>query len=64
MTDKKDIVTADRETILEKHCPSMNLLYLDSNGRAFRERIFNAMEEYATLQKELIEASVKKIYKP
>ena len=32
--------------ILEKHCPSMNNLYLDDNGRAFRDRIINAMNEY------------------
>jgi hypothetical protein len=36
-----------KEDILEKYCPSMNPLYLDDNGRAFKDRIILAMEEYA-----------------
>lgn len=33
--------------ILEKHCPSMNDLFLDDQGRNFRDRVIAAMEEYA-----------------
>lgn len=36
----------DKELILEKHCPSMSVLYLDDNGRAFRKRILAAMEDF------------------
>jgi pantothenate synthetase len=39
-----------KEEILEKHCPSMNNLYLDNQGRNFRDRIIKAMEEYASQQ--------------
>lgn len=39
-------MTPNKELILEKHCPSMSLLYLDDNGRAFRKRILAAMEDY------------------
>jgi len=38
----------DAKIILEKHCPSMSSLYLDEQGRKFRDRIVNAMEEYAS----------------
>jgi len=45
---EKDIMKKQtREEILEKHCPSMSPLYLDNVGRAFRDRVFAAMEEYA-----------------
>ena len=36
----------DKELILEKHCPSMSILYLDDMGRAFRKRILAAMEDH------------------
>lgn len=36
--------------ILERHCPSMNNLYLDDNGRQFRDRAVAAMEEYSAQQ--------------
>lgn len=36
-----------KEQILEKHCPSMNNLFLDKSGREFRDRILLAMQEYA-----------------
>lgn len=38
---------------LEKHCPSMNNLYLDKQGKAFRDRVILAMEEYASQFKTL-----------
>lgn len=44
--EQRNKLPADKELILEKHCPSMSLLYLDDNGRAFRERILAAMEDY------------------
>lgn len=34
------------QEILENHCPSMNNLYLDKQGRAFRDRVIEAMKEY------------------
>jgi 3'-phosphoadenosine 5'-phosphosulfate (PAPS) 3'-phosphatase len=40
-----------KEEILEKHCPSMNNLYLDNQGRNFRDRILKAMEQYASQPK-------------
>ena len=33
--------------VLEKHCPSMNDLFLDGDGRKFRKDITEAMKEYA-----------------
>lgn len=42
------------EEILEKNCPSMNNLYLDDQGRAFRGRILKAMNELSEQQCELI----------
>lgn len=42
--------------VLEKHCPSMNNLYLDNQGRAFRDRVVNAMNEYAKLKTAQLEA--------
>ncbi|MEK6878619.1 MAG: hypothetical protein AABY22_03375 [Nanoarchaeota archaeon] len=42
------------EQILEKHCPSMNRLYLDKQGFEFRGRILNAMNELSEQQCELI----------
>ncbi len=35
-----------KEEILEKHCPSMNDLFLDKEGRLFRDKILAAMDEY------------------
>jgi len=35
------------EEILQKHCPSMSNLFLDSQGKNFRDRIVQAMKEYA-----------------
>jgi hypothetical protein len=35
-----------KEEILQSHCQSMNTLFLDIQGRQFRERVFEAMEEY------------------
>ena len=38
----------DKE-ILKKHCPSMDDLFLDDNGKQFRKRVLVAMNEYAWL---------------
>ena len=46
----------DAEMILEKHCPSMSNLYLDAQGRNFRDRVVKAMIEYH-------ETEVKKLSK-
>lgn len=35
----------DLKIILEKNCPSMNNLYLDKQGREFRDRIVTAMKQ-------------------
>ena len=37
---------SDAEKILEKNCPSMNNIFLDKQGREFKERIINAIIEY------------------
>lgn len=34
------------EQILEKHCPSMNNLYLEQRGRQFRDNLVKAMIEF------------------
>jgi hypothetical protein len=46
MSSNNTQLPANKEMILEKHCPSMSLLYLDDNGRAFRKRILAAMEDF------------------
>ncbi len=33
--------------VLKKHCPSMDDLFLDKQGRLFRDNILKAMNEYA-----------------
>lgn len=38
----------NKEQILEKHSPSMSILFLDDVGRAYREKILSAMEEYTS----------------
>ncbi|MCT4228701.1 hypothetical protein HZP39_04205 [Elizabethkingia anophelis] len=45
------------EEILKTHCPSMDRLFLDDKGLAFREKIFNAMRDYA---REVAQASLEK----
>lgn len=45
------------ESILKKHCPSMDNLFLDAEGRAFRNRIFEAMKEYSSI---CVKASLEK----
>ncbi len=35
------------QEILESNCPSMNPLFLDDSGKAFRSRVIQAMEKYA-----------------
>ncbi|MEA1849224.1 hypothetical protein U9K52_09895 [Chryseobacterium sp. MHB01] len=35
------------DEILKKHCPSMDNLFLDKQGREFRDRVLEAMKEYA-----------------
>ena len=35
------------EETLKKHCPSMDNLFLDKQGREFRDRVLEAMKEYA-----------------
>ena len=48
------------ETILEKHCPSMNNLYLDKQGIEFRDRIVKAIQEAVKSHLEAFKDSVKK----
>lgn len=46
-----------KEQILKSHCPSMDDLFLDEQGKLFRERVFTAMNEYAI---EVAKASLEK----
>ena len=52
------------ESILEKHCPSMCNLYLDAQGRNFRDRVVKAMIEFAApppaSEGEMLQAEIKK----
>ncbi|MDV3685300.1 hypothetical protein CMU45_02760 [Elizabethkingia anophelis] len=48
------------EEVLKTHCPSMDRLFLDDKGLAFREKIFNAMRDYA---QEVAQASLHKAAK-
>lgn len=45
------------ESILKSYCPSMDNLFLDHERKEFRQRIFDAMEEYAT---ECVKSSLEK----
>lgn len=37
------------EEILKEYCPSMDTLFLDDNGKQFRERVVKAMMQYAQI---------------
>jgi uncharacterized phage infection (PIP) family protein YhgE len=58
-TDNINPMSTQAKEILEKHCPSMNRIYLDDQGMAFRERILAAMQEYADLQTKDIQQEVE-----
>lgn len=54
--EEKKAMSKRLEEILKKHCPSMDNLFLDKQGKEFRQRIFDAMQEYA---REVAQASLE-----
>lgn len=57
MTDKEK---AARE-ILKKHCPTMDDLFLDNNGRAYRQRVIDAMMEYCQGEIDKLRSALKEV---
>lgn len=56
------MITLTDKEILEKHCPSMNNLYLDDHGRNFRDRILKAMHEFSEQESNIIHELFNKPY--